>query len=191
MSNLVLATSSPRRQQMFKDLGVPCTICPPEVDETVHEGEKASLYVQRIARAKAQKVAEDYADQVVLAADTTVSYDGVIFGKPETTAEALEMIQQMQGGTHEVLSAVCIVDSTGKLHACMTTTKVHLRELTAQEMQRFVAVEENWQGKAGGYGLQTSAGAALIASIEGSHTGVIGLPLAETVVLLRSVGIDV
>ena len=191
MSDLILATSSPRRQQMFKDLGVTYTIAPPEVDETVQPHEKANAYVQRIARDKAQKVAELHPAKIILSADTTVSSDGHIFGKPENADEALQMLQQMQNTTHEVLSAVCVVDKAGALHECMTTTNVCFRALTMREMEHFVAQEDNWSGKAGGYGLQTSAGSALITSIEGSHTGVIGLPLAETVVLLRSAGFDV
>lgn len=188
--DFILASSSPRRISMLADLGYSFKNLSPEIDETPHADEKPYPYVQRMAREKAQAIKAQHAKAVVLASDTSCLVDGEIFGKPEDAADARRMIKAMSGKMHLILTSVACVDKAGNVYEFVSETKVFFRALTEKEISQFIQNVENWQGKAGAYGLQTNTGSALIERIEGSHTGVIGLPLAEVVMLLHSLGIE-
>jgi septum formation protein len=160
-----------------------------DVDETVRPGESAADLVVRLAGAKAAAgaAAGDGGDEMVLGADTVVALDGRSLGKPRDRSDAAETLRALAGRSHEVTTAVAVV--RGPVSAVTkATTRVTFRSLTDAEIAWYVATGEP-DDKAGAYGLQ-GAGAALIARIEGSDTNVIGLPLAETVALLRDVGLD-
>lgn len=188
MPKLILASSSPRRQAYFKDMGLSFDIVVPDIDETPLMGEKPADYVKRIAMEKCMKVSSLHEGAVVVAADTTVALGRRILGKPQTSEEASDMLRLMSGRRQRVVTAVCVVDVNGVLHETMTSTIVKIKPLTEHDIKNHVKFEGNWHGKAGGYGIQTTAGGLLVKSVLGSHTGVVGLPLVETCNLLRRCG---
>ena len=184
---LVLASASPRRAALLARLGLHPEIRPTEVDETPLPGERPEALVTRLAATKAR--AASLGDhEVVLAADTTVALEGVALGKPRDDAEAADMLQRLSGRTHQVHTAVA-VRRDGQEVAALATTEVTFRHLSAEEVAWYLATGEP-HGKAGAYALQ-GAGAALVTAIDGADTTVIGLPLATTVQLLRTVGLEV
>ena len=184
---LVLASASPRRAELLARLGLVPHIRPAAVDETPRAAETPDAMVTRLASAKAQAADLGHATEVVLAADTTVSLDGDALGKPRDDAEAAVMLRRLSGRTHHVHTAVA-VRGRGTEVTDLSTTAVTFRALSDAEVAWYVATGEP-RDKAGAYALQ-SAGAALIAGIDGADTTVIGLPLATTVLLLRRVGLD-
>jgi septum formation protein len=191
---LVLASASPRRSALLARLGVTPAVHPADVDETVRPGEAPDELVVRLARTKVTTVAravadggDPVADVVVLAADTEVVLDGQVLGKPEGRADAGAMLRRLAGRSHQVTTGLAVVRGDA-VEVDRVTTVVTFRPLTDAEVAWYLATGEP-AGKAGGYALQ-GAGAALVERIEGSDTNVIGLPLAETVALLRRVGLD-
>jgi septum formation protein len=186
---LVLASASPRRRDLLRRLGLDPALRPVDLDETPHGDEPPHDLVVRLAAAKAAAGADrGEGDEVVLAADTEVVLDGTVLGKPVDDADAAAMLRRLNGRTHEVVTGLAV--RRGAIARLATvTTEVDFRHLTDDEIAWYVATGEP-AGKAGGYALQ-GAGAALVAGIAGSDTNVIGLPLAETVALLREVGLDV
>lgn len=189
MPKIILASSSPRRQAYFKDMGLSFEVVVPDIDETPYKAEKPSDYVKRIAMQKALKVASSHSGKVVVAADTTVALGRRILGKPDTAKQAADMLRLMSGRCQRVLTAVCVVDASGSVHEIMTSTVVKIKPLSQSDIEQHINTEHNWQGKAGGYGIQTTAGGSLVKSVLGSHTGVVGLPLVETCNLLRRCGV--
>jgi septum formation protein len=188
LPRLVLASASPRRAELLARLGVSPHIRPAEVDETPRPGETATDLVVRLAGAKASVSADaGDGDEVVLAADTVVVVDGRALGKPTDDADAERMLRSLSGRAHEVVTGLAVQRGTV---AAMdrVTTRVTFRRLTDAEITWYLGTGEP-DDKAGGYGLQ-GAGAVLVDRIEGSDTNVIGLPLAETVRLLRDVGLE-
>jgi septum formation protein len=188
---LVLASASPRRRELLARLGLDPLIRPADIDETPRPGEDPHDLVVRLASAKAATSlargdAEDGTD-VVLAADTEVVLDGQVLGKPRDRDDAARILRRLAGRTHEVVTGVA-VRRGGTARATRVTTEVRFRSLSDPEIAWYVATGEP-DGKAGAYGLQ-GAGAALVERIDGSDTNVIGLPLAETITLLRQVGMD-
>jgi septum formation protein len=188
--HLVLASASPRRAELLARLGLVPEIRPASVDETPHLREPAVDLALRLAGAKADHAAAQGhgGDEVVLAADTVVGVDDRLLGKPLNRADAASMLTALAGRTHEVVTGlvVCRGDQAHRTHVVTTVT---FRDLTAAEIDWYLDTGEPYD-KAGGYGLQ-GAGAAFVERLDGSDTNVIGLPLAETVVLLRQVGVDV
>ena len=183
---LVLASGSPRRAELLARLGVTLDVRPSDVDETPHAGEPPAELVRRLAALKAM-AARAGDDEVVVAADTEVVLDDQVLGKPVDRAAAAAMLRRLSGRPHEVLTGVAV--RRGPLvHVEVVRTTVVFRPLTDAEVAWYLDTGEPFD-KAGGYGLQGAA-AALVARIEGSDTNVIGLPLAETVALLREVGLD-
>lgn len=186
--SLVLASASPRRAELLARIHARPTIRPAELDETPAVDEPPSELVARLSIAKAAAVArDDRPDEVVLAADTEVVHDGRPLGKPRDSAHAVAMLTSLSGRTHEVVTGVAVRRGRAHHHG-VVTTRVTFRELTADEITWYVSTGEPL-GKAGAYALQ-GAGAALVDRIEGSDTNVIGLPLAETLGLLRTLGLD-
>jgi septum formation protein len=185
---LILASASPRRRELLERVGLPLEVRPADVDERVQDGEPPGAYVARIAHAKAIAVARR-SDHWVLAADTTVTLDGVILGKAETPEEAAKMIRWLSGRTHQVMTAFMLIgerDDRTVVREGLVTTDVTMVDLDAGTLAEYVASGE-WVGKAGAYAIQGIA-AGLVREIRGSVTNVIGLPLAEVIAALREVG---
>lgn len=195
-----LASRSPRRRDLLRQVGIVFdTIVfrnapreDPELDETPLPGERADDYVVRVARAKAehgQRIVgwRRLAAQPVLAADTTLEFAGEIIGKPQDAADARAILQRLSGTTHRVLTALAVADSE-RIECALSISEVSFGELGEREIARYVASGEAFD-KAGAYGIQGHAG-AFVEQISGSYTGVMGLPLFDTVRLLRRFGID-
>lgn len=183
---LILGSASPRRLELLAQIGItPARILPAEIDETPFRDEAPRNYVRRMAREKARALG-DLTTDAVLCADTTVIAGRRILGKPESPREAAEFLRLLSGRRHEVLTAVSLL-AAGHLRERLVETTIRFRPLTTAEIDGYVASGE-WQGKAGGYGIQGRA-SAFVAWMRGSYTGVVGLPLAETATLLASVGI--
>ncbi len=187
---LILASGSPRRQQYLKDFGIAFEIDPADIDETPHKGELPLPYVQRLAEEKAREVASRHAGKVILAGDTTVARGRRIYGKPESKEEAYEMIKTFSGRRHKVMSGVCVLDENGKAVVKHTVTVVQFKPLRHKDIEAYVANEDNWRGVAGAYKIQGTHGGALVKSANGSISGVVGLPLVETINALKTVGYD-
>lgn len=185
---LILASASPRRSELLTQLGVSYRCDPAAIDETVHKGEAAVEYVQRMAREKAQVVSERYQAEtsVVLAADTSVVIDDVILGKPEDYADALNMLTLLSGSRHTVMTAVCL-QASGSVQCKLVATDVDFAYLSQAQCEAYLATSEPWD-KAGAYAIQGIA-AAFVTGIHGSYSNVVGLPLFETWQMLKSVGV--
>ena len=195
---IYLASRSPRRQELLRQIGIDFDELrlreapgrDPDIVEGSRDGESAPDYVKRIARTKANVGWERMTErglpaQPVLGADTEVVLDGHIFGKPADAPHALEMLDRLGGRTHLVLTAIALRWER-EFVIMVSTSHVSMRELTAGEMARYVATGEP-VGKAGGYAIQGLA-AAFITRIDGSYSGVMGLPLAETAAALARIG---
>lgn len=189
--DLILASGSPRRQQLMTELGFSYKADPADIDETPLKGEKPADYVMRVTREKAQTVAARHKCARILAADTTVCVGRRIMGKPESASQAAGMLRLMSGRRHQVLTAVCVMDASGKAHETLVKTAVKMKPLREKEIAAYAADHKNWQGLAGGYGLQTTKGGALVQWVNGSVSGVVGLPLVETINLLKRTCSDV
>jgi len=195
---IYLASRSPRRQELLRQIGVDFDELrlreapgrDPDIVEGPREAESAPDYVKRIARTKANVGWERMTERglparPVLGADTEVVLDGHIFGKPADAPHALEMLERLRGRAHLVLTAVALRWER-EFVIMVSTSHVTMRDLTADEMARYVATGEP-VGKAGAYAIQGRA-AAFITRIDGSYSGVMGLPLAETAAALARIG---
>lgn len=181
----ILGSGSPRRRDLLAQIGVVADdIRPPEIDETPAKGELPRPYCARMAREKAWAVTVEEGD-IVLAADTTVALGRRILGKPESAAEAAEFLLALSGRRHRVITAVA-VRLGDRIWERDVVTAVRMKRLSDEELNAYLA-SNDWQGKAGGYGIQGPAG-ALIPWISGSFTAVVGLPLTETAGLLQAAG---
>ena len=185
---LVLASGSPRRVELLRLAGLEPVVCPPEIDEARRPGESAVAYVARLAREKARcaPVAEG---TVVLAADTAVVLDGDLLGKPSDAEEAAAMLMRLRGRSHRVSTGVAVLTAAGALAETVLTTEVAMAPISNEAIAGYVATGEPLD-KAGAYGIQGRA-AAFVARIDGSWTNVVGLPLVETLDLLRDAGVEV
>lgn len=184
-AKLVLASASPRRRELLARLGIaPDTIAPADIDETPLKGELPRHYAARMGREKALAAKADGA--FVLAGDTVVAAGRRILPKAEDRATAQQCLELLSGRRHRVLSSVALLYPDGALREKLNETIVRFKRLSAQEICAYLDSGE-WDGKAGGYAIQGSA-EGLIAWIEGSHSGVMGLPLFETRALLKSAG---
>lgn len=187
MSELVLASASPRRRELLAQIGVACRVQPAAIDETPHAGEAPADYVLRVAKEKAAAVAASLSPAVpVLAADTTVVIEDDVLGKPADAMDALAMLARLSGRTHEVMTAVCLA-LDGALHSECVTTEVTFVSLDRETCEAYLATDEPWD-KAGAYAIQ-GRGAVLVKRIHGSYSNVVGLPLAETWQLLLAHGV--
>jgi septum formation protein len=186
---IVLASASERRSQLLHQIGVRHSVVGADIDETVLPGERPLDYVQRIAAGKAQAVVarhERRPETPVLAADTTVVLGNRLFGKPADEAECLEMLGALAGQTHVVLTAVVLWHGS-RLHRALDTSYVTFRAIDPHERRQYWASGEP-AGKAGGYAIQ-GLGAVFVTRLEGSFSGVMGLPLFETAALLDAAGV--
>ena len=183
---LVLASSSPRRLELLARLGVtPDRIASPDINEAPLPAEVPRAYVQRIALAKAAAVPRA-PDELVLAGDTTIAVGRRILGKPADEADLRRMLALLSGRRHHCLSVVAVIDAAGKIRHRLSDTTIAFRPLSPAEIDAYVATGEG-MGKAGGYAIQGRA-EAFVRHMAGSHSGVVGLPLAETRALLRAAG---
>jgi septum formation protein len=171
--NLVLASKSPRRAELLAAAGIEFTVRVADIDETPREFEPARDYVLRVAKEKAHAV-EATADEIVLAADTTVVLAGQILGKPEHVADAARMLRSLAGKRHEVMTGVCMRHED-RLVAELATTAVWFNPMTQSEIDDYVASGEPMD-KAGAYGIQGLA-SKFIERIDGSYSNVVGLPV--------------
>lgn len=181
-----LASVSPRRRELLTQIGVPHKVVGAHIDEAVFPGELPRDYVMRMARQKAQAIRDRGEVLPVLAADTTVVLDDVIYGKPRDREEGVAMLQRLSDRTHEVLTAVAIADPRG-VALRLNVSSVRFRKLTPEECSAYWETGEP-HDKAGGYAVQGAA-AVFIESLSGSYSGVMGLPLFETAELLRAAGV--
>jgi septum formation protein len=193
-SVLTLASTSPRRRELLAQAGIAFQLVEPgpagAVDETPHLDEPPPHYVERLAREKAraglrEALRRGLLLRPVLGADTTVAIDATILGKPTDAADARRMLHALSGRTHQVLTALCLTDGSREL-ARISVSRVAFRVLDASEIESYIASGEPFD-KAGGYGIQGPA-ALMVRHLEGSYSGVMGLPLFELGELLRDFG---
>lgn len=185
---LVLASASPRRLELLKQLGIaPGKVAPADIDETPLKTELPAQYARRIASEKARKVAAAHAGDIVLAADTVVGVGRRILPKAETEDEARACLALLSGRRHDVLTAVSVIAGSVQRDKLVVSV-VKFKRLSAAEVADYINSGE-WKGKAGGYAIQGRA-AALIPFISGSYSNIVGLPLYETKALLESAGYD-
>ncbi len=185
---LVLASGSPRRQQLLAAAGLRFTVAPADVDETPPPGVAPMDLARALARRKAVHVAAGYPEAVVLGADTVVDLDGLLLGKPADAAEAIAMLRRLQGRSHAVHTGIALAWNSGaEVRSQVVSATVTMRAISRGAIIAYVATGEPLD-KAGAYALQGLAG-AWISSVEGSRTAVVGLPMDETLALLARVGI--
>ena len=184
---LVLASASPRRRELLAQAGVtPDTIDPRDIDETPLKGETPRLAALRLAGEKARAAAADHPGAFVMAADTVVAVGRRMLGKPATEGEARAMLSLLSGRGHRVFTGVCLVSPDGRTASRDSETRVKFKRLGVGDFEALLGSGE-WRGAAGGYRIQGRAGACVI-SLIGSYTGVVGLPLYETMGLLTGLG---
>ncbi len=194
---IYLASQSPRRRQLLEQIGVRCELLLADANEDAEalEAERAGelplAYVQRVTRAKLHAAQQrlqrrQLSPAPILCSDTTVALGRRIHGKPQDAADAAAILQQLSGRTHRVITAVAVASGTAE-HLAVSTSRVTFAELSADTIERYIASGEPF-GKAGAYGIQGAAG-AWVKRIDGSYTGIMGLPLHETAELLRAVGV--
>jgi len=182
---LILGSGSPRRRELLAQIGIlPDDIRAPDIDETPLKTELPRPYCARMAVEKARAVQAD-SDDIVLCADTTVALGRRILGKPDDAGQATQFLLALSGRRHRVITAVAVRRGDRVWQRDVVTT-VQMKRLSDEELNAYLA-SADWQGKAGGYGIQGLAG-AFIPWINGSFTGVVGLPLAETAGLLQAAG---
>ncbi|MDP6436141.1 MAG: Maf family protein [Gammaproteobacteria bacterium] len=187
MPELLLASASPRRRELLTQLGVQFTVVPANIDESILPGELPESYVRRMAAGKAEAGRRSAGGRPALGADTAVIIDDRILGKPRDRADALDMLELLAGRTHQVISGVAVADGTQVLER-LSTTKVSFGPISAAEREAYWATGEP-RDKAGAYAIQ-GYGAVFVRHINGSYTGVVGLPLYETAELLRCIGLN-
>ena len=191
---LTLASASPRRKELLYSLGINVNVCPADIDESRLDNEMPKHYVERLALQKAQRVQQilsqrkvEISSLPILAADTIVTLDNHLFGKPQGRDDAFAMWQTLSGKTHQVITAVALLTESDYFVA-LSVSKVRFNHLNEYQMQAYWETEEPID-KAGAYAIQGFA-SAWVASIEGSYTGVVGLPLYELNDLLKNVGLN-
>ena len=183
---LYLASRSPRRVELLKQIGITCETLPADIDESQLHGELPERYVTRLAQEKAEacliNLTAEQRKHAILAADTTVVLAGKILGKPEHDEDARVMLHSLSGSMHQVHTAVALAYA-GNVEVVLSTTLVEMMVISHAQIEAYIATGEH-RDKAGSYGIQGAAG-VWIKRIEGSYTGVMGLPIYETASLLR------
>jgi len=185
---LILASSSQRRAEILANAGLPFTVLSSAVDESPYPGEAPAALVQRLANAKADLVtARAVGPAIILAADTVVVLDDKSLGKPSSMEDARQMLQQLSGRAHSVLTGVALIRlPDGERRQFIESTLVHFRPITDEELSAYLATEESYD-KAGAYAIQGRAG-RFIPRIEGCYFNVVGLPLSRALTELESLG---
>ena len=188
MTKLILASGSPRRADLLRQLGLSFSVVVPSVDEMPRRNEDSLKYVERMAKDKNAEIRKrlDSVD-LVLSADTVVVYQSRILGKPKSKTEGLSMLRLLSERTHKVITGVALTTKTQKKF-CFVETKVKFRRLSDHEIHAYWMTKEP-KDKSGSYGIQ-GLGALFVSRIEGSYSNVVGLPLMETGKLLKQLGVD-
>ncbi|AEV67786.1 Maf family protein [Acetivibrio clariflavus] len=190
---IILASQSPRRSELLKQLGLNFQIRIADIDESNSMGLKASELVQYLAFEKAKAVAEDSSldrDSIVIGADTVVVKDGAILGKPRDKQEAFNMLKSLNGSWHEVMTGIAVIDANSfKYDKCVEITRVKMKELKDETINAYINSGEPLD-KAGAYGIQ-GLGAVLVDRIEGCYFNVVGLPISKLSDILKNYGVYV
>lgn len=185
--DFILASGSPQRRSLLAQIGVePKAVQPADIDESVLKDEKPLPYIRRIARAKALKVAELFPSENILSADTVIVAGQKIIQKAHSDEEQTAVMNLLSGRTHRVITSVCLIDKTGKINQKTVTTKIKMKHLSTKEIETYIRAGE-WHGVCG-YKIEGLL-AGYVQQINGSYSGVVGLPLYETKNLLNSAGI--
>lgn len=179
MKPFILASASPRRRDLLGQIGLtPAQIIPADINEDPIEGELPRLHALRLSCEKAQKVASLHPGEVILASDTVVGVGRRILPKSEDVKTAEDCLRLLSGRSHRVFTGIAVIDQEGLLRSRISETRLKMKRLSEAEISLYLDSGE-WDGKAGGYGIQGLAG-AFIHHISGSYTGVMGLPVYET-----------
>ena len=190
MPRIILASTSPRRQQLLQQLNLDFEVDVRGLPEEKPGAGNPVDIVSRLCLQKANSVAKRYKEGIVIAADTVGSLDGTVFGKPADELEAAKILTMLSGRCHQGITALCVIDtSTGKSDIRVAETQVCFRILAQHEIEGYVRSGE-WKDKAGAYAIQ-GLGAALVKEIHGDYSNVVGLPLAVLVEVLKQYGVDV
>lgn len=186
IKKIILASASPRRVALLKQMQIDCLVMPADIDEQVYVNEAPADYVLRLAEQKALAIVGKLpnSELPILAADTTVALGNEIFGKPENDDDAFNMLKKLSGSTHQVHTAIAVIFN-GKIETALNTTQVEMMVLSDAMISAYIASGEH-KDKAGSYAIQGLA-ACWIQKITGSYTGVMGLPLFETAQLLETI----
>ncbi len=186
---LILASASPRRQQLLQEAGYAFIVEPANIDEEDHPpGLLPGELAEWLAVQKANSIADRHPDDVVLGADTVVALGSQILGKPADVGHADQMLRTLAGTTHQVITGVAVIHrAAGFIRTAQVLSTVHMRALTAREISDYVATND-WQGKAGGYGIQDAD--PFVTRISGDLTNIVGLPMEKTIELLAEAGIS-
>ena len=184
---LILASQSPRRAELLRQIGVDFQCLPAEIDETPLANESAADYVHRMSVEKARAIHSLHPQALVLGSDTSVVLDDRILGKPEDRAHGIAMLLELSGRTHRVLTGVALVHE--RIEYALSASRVSFRTISPGEAARYWDSGEP-RDKAGGYAIQ-GLGAIFVEHIEGSYTGIMGLPLFETAALLNRAGLHI
>ncbi len=191
MVELVLASASPRRLNLLEAIGLKCSVLAQDIDESPFPGEKPKNLVKRLALAKAKSALATLSEtdhRLVLGSDTIVVCEGKILGKPRNKSDGLAMLRLLSGRTHQVLTAVALLGHAKQAES-MSVTEVSFTTLKDEDIEAYWESGEPL-GKAGAYAIQ-GFGAMFVSNIDGSYSGVVGLPIFETVDLLNKFGIDI
>lgn len=192
---LVLASSSPRRQELIRSLMLPVQVLVSDVDESVEEGQEPAAIVEELSVRKARAVAarlqeEEGADRrIVIGSDTIVVLDGEVLGKPVDRQDAEDMLRRLQGRSHQVYSGVACLHAAAGVRVSHRMTRVHMKPLRPDQITRYVETGEPMD-KAGSYAIQ-GLGATIVEGIEGDYFNVVGLPLSLLTEMLSDLGIEV
>lgn len=181
----ILASKSPRRQELFGRLGVPFTVSCADIDETMDAKKPPEAEVERVCRLKAAHIAGKSPDAVVVAADTIVVCGGEILGKPKDAADAKRMLRLLSGRTHEVMTGLCAARGS-RLRSTVSISRIAFRELSDAEIDRYIATGEPMD-KAGSYGIQGMA-SLFVSHIDGDYYAVMGLPVCRLYEMLKQEG---
>jgi septum formation protein len=185
---LILASKSPRRRYLLKQAGLSFTVIPSAIDESKVPLSSPQAYVKILAEAKAKQVSEDYPEKWIIGADTVVMIDGDLLGKPESRAQAREMLNRLSGKTHQVFTGYCVCcKSKDRSYSAAVKTDVRFKNLSDTEIEWYIRTDEPFD-KAGAYAIQ-GLGTFLVKSIKGSYTNVVGLPVCEVIEFLIDEGI--
>ena len=192
MKKIYLASASPRRLQLLRQIGIEPEVVSVNYRESMDSGEKPEQIVINNAMGKAQTASQKISTQnsLIIAADTIVAYQNRILGKPATRQEASQMLTMLSGKEHYVFTGVCVLDSSSdKFLSSVAKTSVEMREISQQEIEAYASTDEPYD-KAGGYGIQQLAG-LFVKSINGSYSNVVGLPLGILGIMLKRFGYEV
>jgi septum formation protein len=183
---VILASASPRRRELLTLIGIPHIVRPADIDESVLPQERPAAHAERLARAKAERIASESQNALIVAADTIVVIDGDILGKPSDSAAASRMLTRLSGRTHTVVTAVACAFN-GQTVAAVEEVAVTFRRLAQREIQEYIATGEPMD-KAGSYGIQ-GFGATIVRRIDGDYFAVMGLSLVRLVDLMQQLGV--